>query len=97
MFDHAAKGVAVFNDNRGQCLDGDVSHVAGAFVETAKFAAIPDGAAHLPCDLCHDVVVHGAHGCNTGLHQCDPFSQGARGPFGLRRLGARDGGVRMSP
>ena len=84
--DHAAKGVAVFDLNRGKRVFRDFRHVGCAFVEPAKLPAIADGAAHLMGQFRNDLVVHRAHVCDALLHQRNPLLQRQGRPGGLRCL-----------
>ena len=92
-FDHAAKGVAVFNDDIGQGIPGDVCHIGRAFAEAAKFATIPDRAAHLVGQFRHDLVIHRADVGDSVLHQRNSLCQGPCGPCRLCRPRACHGGL----
>ena len=83
----AAELIAVFDDDGGQGLLGNLGHVIGARIHPAKLTAKAGGAAHLPRQLFYDAVFHRVQIGNPLAHQSDALTQGARGPALLRHLG----------
>ena len=81
------RGVLAHGDI-GQSLLRNRGHVAGAFVEAAKLAAVAHGAAHHAGQFGHDLVIHGPHGGDTRQNEFDPLGHRAGGPGRLRRAGA---------
>ena len=86
------EGGVLTNLDIGQRRGGNRCHMAGPFLDPAKFATIADRASHHAGKLGNNFVIRCAKRLDASGHQRDPFIERACRPFGLRRAGGIDGG-----